>query len=268
MIANKKTISQILAKKAQGAKISMLTCYDYSMAKLLSNTDIDMLLIGDSLGNVKLGFENTLPVTIDNMIYHAQAVKRGNNKALIVCDMPFMSYEISIEDALKNAGRLIKEGGANAVKLEGGAEIADRIAAIVAAKIPVQGHLGLTPQAINQFGGFKVQAKEKDDQDKLMEDVNALEKAGAFSVVLEAVPQDLAAKVSKETKMAVIGIGAGKYCDGQVLVLDDMLGIFEDFTPKFVKKYADLAGTIKKAVNQYIEDISNATFPAEENIYK
>ncbi|MDR0823301.1 MAG: 3-methyl-2-oxobutanoate hydroxymethyltransferase [Endomicrobium sp.] len=265
---NKKTVPQIINKKFQGQKITMLTCYDYSMSRLLADTDLDMILIGDSLGNVKLGLGNTLPVTVDNMIYHTQAVKRGNDSALIVCDMPFMSYEISVEDALKNAGRLVKEGGANAVKLEGGAEIADRIAAMVAAKIPVMGHLGLTPQAINQFGGFKVQAKEKSSQDKLMEDIKALEKAGAFSVVLEAVPQDLAAKVSKETKMVVIGIGAGKYCDGQVLVIDDMLGVFKDFTPKFVKKYANLSDTITKAVNQYIEEVSNGAFPNEENIYK
>ncbi|MDR3243779.1 MAG: 3-methyl-2-oxobutanoate hydroxymethyltransferase [Elusimicrobiota bacterium] len=264
----RKTVPQILQKKMSGVKISMLTCYDYSIARLLSDTNIDIILVGDSLGNVKLGLENTLPVTVDNMIYHTKAVKNGNDNALIVCDMPFMSYEISVEDAVRNAGRIIKESGANAVKLEGGIEMADRIEAIVKAKIPVMGHLGLTPQSVNQFGGFKVQAKEADAQNKLLEDISALEKAGAFSVVLEAVPQDFAKKVVEESKMLVIGIGAGKYCDGQVLVIDDMLGVFSDFTPKFVKKYADLSGIIKKAVSQYIEEVESGAFPSAENIYK
>jgi 3-methyl-2-oxobutanoate hydroxymethyltransferase len=263
-----KTINQILQKKMSGQKISVITCYDYSMSRILAQTDIDIILIGDSLGNVKLGLENTLPVTVENMIYHTKAVKRGNDKALIVCDMPFMSYEINVCGALKNAGAIIKESGAHAVKLEGGAEIAETVKAIVNAKIPVMGHLGLTPQAVNQFGGFRVQAKDKASQTKLIEDAKELQKAGAFAVVLEAVPENLAKVLSQEIDIPIIGIGAGRYCSGQVLVIDDMLGMFEDFTPKFVKKYADLSAIIKNAVNDYIKEINDGSFPSEENIYK
>jgi 3-methyl-2-oxobutanoate hydroxymethyltransferase len=267
---NKKTVGDILQMKRDGQKIAMLTCYDYVMAKLLScqTQSVDVLLVGDSLGTVKLGLENTLAVTLENIIYHTQAVKRGNDgAALIVSDMPFLSYEISVKEAVYNAGRLLKEGGANAVKIEGGAEIADKVRAISAAKIPVVGHLGLTPQAVNKIG-LKVQAKEEDAQNKLIKDAKILEDAGIFMLVLEAIPENLAKKVTQTLNIATIGIGAGKYCDGQVLVCDDMLGMFTDFKPKFVKKYANLADMIKGAVKNYIDEVKNETFPSEENVYK
>ncbi|MCL2485810.1 MAG: 3-methyl-2-oxobutanoate hydroxymethyltransferase [Endomicrobia bacterium] len=265
---NKKTVSTILKMKSDKRKISALTCYDYVMSKILSSQDIDVLLVGDSLGVVKLGYENTLPVTVDDIIYHTKAVKRGNNNALLVADMPFMSYEISASDAVFNAARIIKEGGAEAVKLEGGIEIIDKVKAILDAKIPVMGHLGLTPQAINKFGGFKVQAREEAAREKLIADAKALEEAGVFSIVLEAVPESLGKQVSEILNIPTIGIGAGKFCDGQILVVDDMLGMFTDFTPKFVKKYANLAETIKDAVKNYAEEVKDGKFPADENTYK
>jgi 3-methyl-2-oxobutanoate hydroxymethyltransferase len=256
--------------KRDGQKIVMLTCYDYVTAKLLSSQEqsVDVLLVGDSLGTVKLGFENTLAVTLENIIYHTRAVRRGNDGgAMIVSDMPFLSYEISAKDAVYNAGRILKEGGANAVKIEGGAEIADKVKAIAAAKIPVVGHLGLTPQAVNKIG-LKVQAKDEAAQNKLIEDAKILQDAGVFMLTLEAIPENLAKKVTQTLDIPTIGIGAGKYCDGQVLVSDDMLGMFTDFKPKFVKKYANLAGVIKEAVKNYIDEVKNATFPPEENVYK
>ncbi|AKL98130.1 3-methyl-2-oxobutanoate hydroxymethyltransferase [Endomicrobium proavitum] len=265
---NKKTVSTISKMKKDGQKITMLTCYDYAMAKLVSSQDIDSLLIGDSLGVVKLGYENTLPVTVDDMIYHTKAVKRGNAQALIVTDMPFMSYEITACEAVRNAARIIKEGGAEAVKIEGGIEILDKVKAILDAKIPVVGHLGLTPQAINKFGGHKVQARQDEAQKKLIEDAKALEKAGVFAIVLEAVPADLGKKLSETLSIPVIGIGAGKDCDGQVLVIDDMLGMFTDFTPKFVKKYANVGETVKEAVKNYIDEVRSGKFPSQENTYK
>ncbi|MDR1721254.1 MAG: 3-methyl-2-oxobutanoate hydroxymethyltransferase [Endomicrobium sp.] len=265
---NKKTVSTILEKKHANEKITMLTCYDYVTAKLISSQGIDIILVGDSLGNVKLGYENTLYVTLEDMIYHTKSVKRGNNGALLVTDMPFMSYEITVEDAVKNAARIIKEGGAEAVKVEGGIEIADKIKAISNAKIPVVGHLGFTPQAINKIGGFKIQGRTEDKYDKLVEDAKALEKAGVFAVVLEAVPERLAEEVTRCLEIPTIGIGAGRYCDGQVLVIDDMLGMFTDFTPKFVKKYANLSEVIKTAVRDYIDEVKEGKFPQEGNIYK
>jgi 3-methyl-2-oxobutanoate hydroxymethyltransferase len=265
---NKKTVATILDKKYNSEKITMLTCYDYVMAKLISSQDIDILLVGDSLGNVKLGYENTLPVSVDDMIYHTKTVKKGNAGALIVTDMPFMSYESSIEDAVRNAGRIIKEGGAEAVKIEGGMEIEKQVIAIVNAKIPVVGHLGLTPQAINKFGGFKVQGRTQEACVKLISDANALEKAGVFAIVLEAIPQQLAKEVTETLNIPTIGIGAGLYCDGQVLVIDDMIGMFDDFSPKFVKKYANVGGIIKAAVKEYIDEVKDEKFPKEENTYK
>jgi 3-methyl-2-oxobutanoate hydroxymethyltransferase len=265
---DKKTVVTVLNKKQINEKVTMLTCYDYVIAKLVSSQDIDMLLVGDSLGNVKLGYENTLPVTVDDMIYHTKAVKRGNAGALLVTDMPFMSYEITVEDAIKNAARIVKEGGAEAVKIEGGFEIIDKVKAIVDAKVPVVGHLGLTPQSINRFGGFKVQGKTQEASEKLIADAKALEKAGAFAIVLEAIPEKLAMEVAKCLKIVTIGIGAGRYCDGQVLVIDDMLGMFTDFTPKFVKKYANIGEIIKAAVKNYIEEVREGTFPQEDNIYR
>lgn len=265
---NKKTVTTILDKKRKSEKITMLTCYDYVMARLISYQDIDMLLVGDSLGNVKLGYENTLPVTIDDMIYHTKSVKRGNTGALLVTDMPFMSYESNIEEAVKNAGRIIKEGGAEAVKIEGGVEIEEQVKAIVNAKIPVVGHLGLTPQAINKFGGFKVQGRTQEAHDKLISDAKAIENAGAFAITLEAIPEHLAKEVTEVLNIPTIGIGAGRYCDGQVLVVDDMIGMFDDFTPKFVKKYANVSQIIKTAVKEYIEEVREGKFPKEENTYK
>ncbi|MDR0399172.1 MAG: 3-methyl-2-oxobutanoate hydroxymethyltransferase [Endomicrobium sp.] len=265
---NKKTVTTILDKKRKSEKITMLTCYDYVMARLISYQDIDMLLVGDSLGNVKLGYENTLPVTIDDMIYHTKSVKRGNTGALLVTDMPFMSYESNIEEAVKNAGRIIKEGGAEAVKIEGGVEIEEQVKAIVNAKIPVVGHLGLTPQAINKFGGFKVQGRTQEAHDKLISDAKAIENAGAFAITLEAIPEHLAKEVTEVLNIPTIGIGAGRYCDGQVLVVDDMIGMFDDFTPKFVKKYANVSQIIKTAVKEYIEEVKEGKFPKEENTYK
>jgi 3-methyl-2-oxobutanoate hydroxymethyltransferase len=265
---NKKTVMTILDKKRKSEKITMLTCYDYVMAKLISHQDIDMLLVGDSLGNVKLGYEDTLSVTIDDMIYHTKPVKRGNAGAMLVTDMPFMSYESSIEEAVKNAGRIIKEGGAEAIKIEGGAEIEEQIKAIVNAKIPVVGHLGLTPQAINKFGGFKVQGRTQEAYDKLISDAKIIESAGAFTVILEAIPEHLAKEITGTLNIPTIGIGAGRYCDGQVLVVDDMIGMFDDFAPKFVKKYANVSQIIKTAVKEYINEVKEGKFPKEENTYK
>jgi 3-methyl-2-oxobutanoate hydroxymethyltransferase len=265
---NKKTVTTILDKKRTNDKTVMLTCYDYVTAKLITSEDIDMLLVGDSVGNVKLGYENTLSVTVEDMIYHTKSVKRGNSGALLVTDMPFMSYEISVEDAVKNAGRIIKFGGAEAIKIEGGIEIIDQVKAIVNSKIPVLGHLGLTPQAINKFGGFKVQGKTEYARQKLITDAQALEKAGAFAVVLEAVPEQLAKEITERLKILTIGIGAGRFCDGQVLVIDDMIGMFTDFVPKFVKKYANVGEIIKTAVKTYIEEVKEGKFPKEENTYK
>ena len=265
---NKKNVVSIMNMKKEGRKIAMLTCYDYVMAKLLSSQDTDILLVGDSLGVVKLGYENTLPVTVEDIIYHSKSVKRGNDKALLVADMPFMSYEISAAEAARNAARLLKEGGAEAVKVEGGAEIADKIKAMLDAKIPVMGHLGLTPQAVNKFGGHKVQCRDEAAAAKLVEDAKILEKTGVFAIVLEAIPEDLGKKVSETVKIPVIGIGAGRYCDGQVLVIDDMLGMFTDWTPKFVKKYANLGEAVQEAVKKYVDEVREGKFPAQENVYK
>jgi 3-methyl-2-oxobutanoate hydroxymethyltransferase len=264
---NKKTVKTIMKKKQKSEKSTMLTCYDYAMAKLVSSQDIDMLLVGDSLGNVKLGYENTLPVTVEDMIYHTKAVKRGNAGALLVTDMPFMSYEISVENAVKNAARIIKESGAEAVKIEGGIEIIEQVKAIGNAKIPVAGHLGLTPQAINKFCGFKVQGRTEEARKKLIADALVLESAGVFAIVLEAIPEQLAKEVTECLKIPTIGIGAGRFCDGQVLVIDDMIGMFTDFTPKFVKKYANVGETIKAAVKNYIEEVKEGKFPQKENTY-
>jgi 3-methyl-2-oxobutanoate hydroxymethyltransferase len=220
------------------------------------------------LGNVKLGYENTLPVSLKDMIYHTKSVKRAVAGALLVTDMPFMSYEMGAKNAVKNAGRIIKEGGAEAVKIEGGREIIEQVKAIINAKIPVVGHLGLTPQAINMFGGFKVQGKTKEAKAKLVADALALENAGVFAIVLEAIPEQLAKDVTKRLKIPTIGIGAGRFCDGQVLVIDDMIGMFTDFTPKFVKKYANVGETIKIAVKNYIQEVKEGKFPQEANVYQ
>lgn len=254
--------------KKTGKKISMLTAYDYSTAKLMDESGIDSILVGDSLGNVILGYENTIPVTMEDMIHHAAAVSRGVNNAMVVVDMPFMSYQVNVESALVNAGRIMKEGRADAVKLEGGKEVCLQIKAIVNAGIPVVAHLGLTPQAIHTLGGYRVQGKTPEVAQKLLEDARAVEEAGAFALVLECVPSKLASHITKQLSIPTIGIGAGNGCDGQVLVYQDMLGMFADFTPKFVKKYASVGSIMKEAFSKYKEEINSGSFPAEEHTYQ
>lgn len=262
----KKTVTTFRKAKQQGEKLTMLTAYDYSTAKLMDEADIDAILVGDSLGNVILGYENTTAVTMEDMIHHGCAVVRGAKNALVVVDMPFMSYQTSSYDALVNAGRIIKETQAAAVKLEGGAEVCEAIEKITKAGIPVMAHLGLTPQSVNAFGGFRVQCREESSARKLMSDALAVQKAGAFAVVLECVPAELASLVTKMLDIPTIGIGAGNGCDGQVLVYQDMLGMFSDYTPKFVKKYADVGAVMKSAFKEYIEETKACGFPtAEQN---
>ncbi len=264
----KNTVSTFLSQKKNGEKITMLTAYDYSTAKLMDEAGINSILVGDSLGTVILGYEDTLPVTMEDIIHHTKAVARGAKNALVVADMPFMSYQASTYDAIVNAGRLIKEGGAQAVKLEGGSAVADKISAIVKASIPVVGHIGLTPQSINMFGGHKVQGKNEESARKIIEDAKIVEEAGAFALVMECVPQKLAKIISETVSIPTIGIGAGNGCDGQVLVYQDMLGMFTDFCPKFVKKYADVGLVMKQAFRNYIEEVQNGTFPSEEHTFK
>ena len=264
----KNTTTSLAAQKQSGDKITMLTAYDYSTAKLIDESGINCILVRDSLGMVMLGYDSTLPVTMDDMLHHTKAVARGAKNSMVIADMPFMSYQTSVYDAVKNAGRLIQEGGAAAVKLEGGAAVCDRIEAIVKASIPVVAHLGLTPQSINAFGGFKVQGKDEQRAKELIEDAKKIEAAGAFMVVLECVPAKLAEIISREISIPTIGIGAGSGCDGQVLVYQDMLGLFSDFTPKFVKKFANIGDAMKVAFKDYIDEVKNGTFPAEEHSFK
>ena len=252
-------------KKEHGEAITMLTAYDYPTAMAMDKAGVDSILVGDSLAMVVLGYENTLPVTMDEMLHHARAVARGAKSALLVGDMPFMSYQVSVEDAVRNAGRFLQNGGMDAVKLEGGRERADAVRAIVGAGIPVMGHLGLTPQSVHQLGGFRAQGKTATAAKRLLEDAKILEVAGAFSLVLESVPARLAEYISKQISIPTIGIGAGAGCDGQVLVTHDLLGLFERFTPKFVKQYAQLHEELNKAFTEYIEDVKNKRFPAAEH---
>ena len=267
MNARPVTIPDILERKISGEKITALTAYDYSFAKLLDATEIDIILVGDSLGMVSLGHENTLAVTLENMIDHTQAVKRGAKRALVVGDMPFMSYQVSVEQAVTNAGRLIQEGGASAIKLEGGARMADRVQAIVHAGIPVMGHIGLTPQSVHQFGGYKVQGKNYLDSRKIRQDASDLQNAGIFALVMEGIPGELAEEITAELKVPTIGIGAGNKCDGQILVLHDLLGLNQDFVPKFVKQYAQMADSLKSAVSEYILEVRAESFPSQEHTY-
>lgn len=253
--------------KLNSEKITMLTAYDYSTAKLMDESGIDSILVGDSLGNVILGYEDTISVTMEDMIHHGAAVSRGVKNALVVIDMPFMSYQTSTYDALVNAGRLMKEGRAGAVKLEGGKAVCPQIQAITHAGIPVMAHLGLTPQSIHAFGGHRVQGKTEEAAKKLLEDARAIEEAGAFAVVLECVPSKLAALITKELTIPTIGIGAGNCCDGQILVYQDLLGMFSDFTPKFVKKYANVGEIMKEAFKEYKREVSSGVFPAKEHEY-
>ncbi len=263
----KQTVQTLQAKKARGEKIAMLTCYDYSTAKLMDEAGIDMLLVGDSLGNVILGYEDTISVTMEDMLHHSAAVARGAKNALVVTDMPFMSYQTSVYDAVVNAGRLMKEGRAGAVKLEGGQKVCDRIRAIVDASIPVVAHLGMTPQSVNTLGGFRVQAKTLEAARTLLADALAVQEAGAFAVVFECVPAKLAALISQKLTIPTIGIGAGAGCDGQVLVYQDMLGMFSDYTPKFVRRFADAGTLMRDAFALYQEEIQTEHFPAEEHSF-
>lgn len=264
----KNTVLTFQQAKENGEKLTMLTAYDYSTAKLIDEAGVNSILVGDSLGNVILGYEDTISVTMEDMIHHGAAVARGAKNALVVIDMPFMSYQTSVYDALVNAGRLMKEGRGDAVKLEGGVEVCPQIKAIVDAGIPVCAHIGLTPQSINAFGGFKVQGKNEAAAKKLLEDAKAVEEAGAFAVVIEGVPAKIAALITEQLHIPTIGIGAGKDCDGQVLVYQDMLGMFSDFTPKFVKRYANIGEVMKEAFQNYIKEVQDGIFPAEENTYK
>lgn len=253
--------------KKKGEKLSMLTAYDYTTAKLIDESGVDSILVGDSLGMVVLGYEDTLSVTMEDMIHHTSAVARGAKNALIIADMPFMSYQTSVYDAVVNAGRLVKEGRAQAVKLEGGFEFCEHIRAIVNASIPVCAHIGLTPQSVNAFGGFKVQGKGKEAAQKLLDEARAVEEAGAFAVVLECVPAKLAEKISQSISIPTIGIGAGAGCDGQVLVYQDMLAVYSDFKPKFVKQYAQVGEIMKDAFRQYISEVKSGAFPSEEHTF-
>ena len=264
----KNTTATFKKAKEEKQKITMLTAYDYSFAKLMDEAGINSILVGDSVGMVCLGYEDTLPVTMEDMIHHTKAVARGAKNALVVADMPFMSYQTSVYDAVVNAGRLIKEGGAQAVKLEGGFEVTEQIKAIVDASIPVVAHIGLTPQSVNAFGGFKVQGKSEAAAQKLLDEARAVEKAGAFAVVMECVPAKLATKITEELSIPTIGIGAGAGCDGQVLVYQDMLGLFSDFTPKFVKQFANVGEIVKGAFEGYIREVQEGTFPAQEHTFK
>ena len=264
----KKTTTTLTAMKHNGEKITMLTAYDYTTASLIDKAGIDSILVGDSLGMVMLGYDDTIPVTMEDMIRHGAAVARGAKEAFVVIDMPFMSYQTSVYDAVKNAGRLIKEGHAQAVKLEGGVKFKEHIRAIVDASIPVVAHIGMTPQSVNAFGGFKVQGRSYEAAKQLILDAKAVEEAGAFMVTLECVPARLAELVSKSISIPTIGIGAGAGCDGQVLVYQDMLGMYPDFTPKFAKRFSNIGEGMADAFKAYSDEVKNGVFPAEEHCFK
>lgn len=263
----KNNISTFLEAKQKNEKLTMLTAYDYSMAKIMDNAGINGILVGDSLGMVCLGYKDTLSLTMEDMLHHIKAVSRGSENALVVGDMPFMSYQTSVYDAVKNAGRIIQEGGAGAVKLEGGGTVYEQVKAIVKAQIPVMGHIGLTPQSVNMFGGFKIQGKDELKAKAIIEDAKKLEDAGVFSIVLEGIPYKLAKIITETVSVPTIGIGAGKYCDGQILVYQDMLGLFTDFTPKFVKSFGNAGEVIRSAFEDYIKEVKNGIFPAEEHSF-
>jgi len=261
------TINQIKEMKQQGEKISMLTAYDYATAKIIDEVGIPLILVGDSLGMVVLGYESTIPVTMEEMLHHTKAVVRGTKQAMVIGDMPFMTYHISIDDALKNATRFIQEAGAQAVKLEGGVTVAEKVRRIVECGIPVMGHIGLTPQSIHQFGGFKVQGKTPEAATRMLEDAQTLDEAGAFAIVLETVPAPLAALITQRVSIPTIGIGAGIGCDGQVQVINDILGSFTDFVPKHAKQYAKLADIIRNAVTEYHNEVTAGSFPTDQQSF-
>ena len=259
-----KTLSLL---KKKGIKITALTAYDFITAKLIDEAGIDVVLIGDSLGNVFQGNETTLPVTMDEMIYHTRAVAKGVERAMLVCDMPFMSYQLSTDEGFRNAGRIMKETSAGAVKLEGGLRVADTIKKITDAGIPVMGHIGLTPQSIHQFGSYRERGRNKEEAEEILRDAKAIADAGAFSIVLEKIPAALAKQITESVNIPTIGIGAGLHCDGQILVTPDMLGLNVDFHPRFVRRYANLADEISKAIKSYITDIKETKFPSDEESY-
>lgn len=263
-----KTVLDFQRMKAEGERIAVLTSYDFPITGIIDSCGIDMILVGDSAGVVVAGHDNTLPVTMDEMIYHTRAVMRARPKSFVVADLPFLSYQIDLAGARLNAGRLVKEAGAAAVKLEGGVNVVESIKAITDMDIPVMGHIGLTPQSLHRMGGFKVQGKSEEQAEKLMEDARAVERAGAFAVVLEGIPMGLAGRITQELSIPTIGIGAGPMCDGQVLVIHDILGLCSKYSPKFVKRYAELAPIIKDAVSSYIADVKGGTFPEERHSFK
>lgn len=262
------TIQDFLKKKVEQKKITMLTAYDYPFAKIVDEAGIDAIIVGDSVGMVVQGLENTLPVTMDEMIYHTNIVSRAVKNAMVIGDLPFMSYQASVEEAVRNAGRFLKDAGASAVKIEGGAEVAQHIRAMTKSDIPVMAHIGLTPQSIHRMGGYKIQGKTEESAKKLLEEAHIAEDAGAFSLLLEAIPKGLALKITEELSIPTIGIGAGPYCDGQVLVLHDVIGLFERFLPKFAKRYANLKDEALKAIIAYKEEVEKGIFPSEEQSFK
>lgn len=264
---DKITTRTVVDMKSKGEKISMITAYDFTMARIVDHAGIDIILVGDSASNVMAGHETTLPITLDQMIYHTSCVVRGVDRALVVADLPFMSYQVTIKEALINAGRMMKEAGAHAIKLEGGTFVAETVKRIVDAGIPVMGHLGLTPQSIYKFGTYKVRAKEEAEATQLIEDAKKLQDSGCFAIVLEKIPADLAATVTKELNIPTIGIGAGGSCDGQVLVVHDMLGLTKDFKPRFIRRYLNLFEEMSEAVSNYVNDVKSGDFPSKEEQY-
>ena len=268
MSQNKKTVPMIMGRKNSSKKIVAVTAYDYSFSRLLGVTDLDIILVGDSLSMVSLGHDTTLPVTMEEMLIHTRAVNRGCNNALLVADMPFMSYQVSDEQAITNAGRFVQEAGAQAVKIEGGTRMAERIQAVTHADIPVMGHIGLTPQSVNRLGGYRIQGKNYKDARQIKLDAQKLQEAGVFSIVLEGIYGDLAAEITQAVGVPTIGIGAGVQCDGQILVLHDLLGLGMDPTKKFVKQYANLGNEVQKAVNRFIQEVRDEIFPDEDHSYE
>jgi 3-methyl-2-oxobutanoate hydroxymethyltransferase len=267
MTRKKITILDFQKKKLNNHKITMLTAYDQPMAERIDSAGIDAVLVGDSVGMVLLGYDSTVYVTIEDMLHHIKAVKKGVKNSFLIGDMPFLSYQVSDEDAVKNAGRFIKEGGCDAIKVEGGGEISPRVKAIVNAGIPVLGHIGLTPQSVNKLGGYRVQGKDPDSADSLLKDAEALSDAGCFGLILECVPSVLAEKITKKISIPTIGIGAGKYCDGQVLVTHDIIGYLDKFSPKFVKKYADTGRIIQESIDSFKKEVLSGKFPGEEHSF-
>lgn len=262
------TINDLLKKKEDGEKISMLTAYDFPFARIVDEAGIDAILVGDSLAMVVQGLQNTLPVTMDEMIYHTRMVSRASGRAMVIGDMPFMSYQTSVQNAVMNAGRFLKEAGAEAVKVEGGMEVVEKVAAMVRSEIPVMAHIGLTPQAVHRMSGYKVQGRTEEAKERLISEADALQEAGAFSLVLEAIPTALAKQISERLTIPTIGIGAGSHCDGQILVIHDLLGLFERFVPKFVKRYASLKVDALEAVKRFKEEVDEGKFPGEEHSFK